>query len=158
MFSRLIKKVNTDDYVELDIDINEIKAQYNPDRFNYWKYLHEGPENEVLNMKYSPHYRFLKQYMDQNGLINKMGKTSYYKLQQLYGRKDKWIMKKISNFIALYHSVSYEGIRKKIIVLNEPLVDNRYNKSFELFEGHHRLSCGLVLGMDKISCKVLGGI
>ena len=69
MFSKLTKRINIDNCTELLMDINEIKAQYNPDRFRFWKPLHEGPEKEVLNMMYSPHYRFM------------MGKkVAYYKM------------------------------------------------------------------------------
>jgi len=150
-FSKLTKKINENNYTEKVININSIKTQYNPDRFKFWKSLHEGPEEEVLNMLYSPHYRFLNQYIQQNNIET----TSYYKLQKLYGRKDKWIRNKINKFIELFESIKKEGCREKIIVMSKPLVKNKYNNSFEIFEGHHRVACFLILNLTKIFCEVI---
>lgn len=154
-FSLLLKNINTDKYVISNININQIKAQYNPDRFKLWKSLHKGPEPEVLNMKYSPHYRLLKQYIEQNKNIRDIKNTDYYKLQNLYGRNHKWIINKINKFIILYNSISIEGYKDKIIILEKPIIKNKYNSSFEIFEGHHRVSCGIFLGFKKISCKLI---
>jgi len=146
MFSKLTKKVNTNNYTELLIDIDKIKAQYNPDRFKFWQSLHKGPPKEVLNMLYSPHYRFLSG-----------NESAYYKLQQLYGRNDRWIGNKINEFSNTFNSIQNEGIRDSICILNKPLVKNKYNDSFEIFEGHHRIACCLVLGFKKINCKIIIG-
>lgn len=144
-FSRLTKSVDTDAYIELVIEIDQMKAQYNPDRFKYWQSLHKGPKREEFNMLYSPHYRLLRG--DDN---------AYYKMQELYGRNHKWIDKKITGFIALYNSIRDEGYKESIIILSKPLVENKYNSGFEIFEGHHRVACCLVLGMKEITCKVIG--
>lgn len=145
MFSKLTKKVNTDNYIKSFISINRIKAQYNPDRFNFWKSLHEGSEEEVLNMIYSPHCRFLK---DKG--------VAYYKMHQLYGKNDRWIRDKIKKFINLFEEIKKDGgYRNNIIILKEPLVKNEYNNGFEIFEGHHRVACCLVLGVKEILCKVI---
>lgn len=144
-YAALTKKVDINNYTEILVDINQIKAQYNPDRFKFWKSLHEGPEEEVLNMLCSPHYKLL------------MGDDrAYYKMQKLYGRNDKWIKKKATAFLDLYSSICEGGVREKIIVLNKPLVKNKYNDGFEIYEGHHRIACCLVLGMKEILCKVIG--
>ena len=145
MFSKLIKKVDTDNYTELIIDSSQIKAQYNPDRFKFWRSLHKGPREEVLNMLYSPHYRLLSG-----------DDSAYYKMQKLYGRNDKWIKNKINNFTNLLDNIRMNGYNDAIIVLNKPLVKNKYNNGFELFEGHHRLACGLILNIEKIQCRVIG--
>lgn len=147
----MIRKVNIKTYDVLVIDINQIKAQYNPDRFKFWKSLHGGPEEEVLNMLYSPHYRFLNQYMQRNNIKN----SSYYKLQKLYGRNHKWIKDKINKFINLFEDIKKNGCLKKITILTNPLVKNIYNDSFEIYEGHHRHSCLMVLGKKKIKCRVI---
>jgi len=125
----------------------ELKAQYNPLRFKYWKSLHKGPENEVLNMFYSPHYRFLKNYKEQT-----IEKTSYYKLQKLYGRNHKWIKNKIDQFITLFEDIKNNGYDpdKALIVLTHPIVQNPYNYSYEIFEGHHRVACCLFLDIENI--------
>lgn len=144
MFSKLIKKIDLDNYIELSIEINQIKAQYNPDRFRFWKSLHKGPEKEVFNMVYSPHYRFL------------MGeKNAYYKMHQLYGKNNKWIKEKVNKFKGMFDSIQNEGVYNNIYILRKPLVKNKYNNSFEIFEGHHRLACCLVLGMKKIICRIV---
>lgn len=145
VFSKLIKKIDTNISTEQVVDINQIKAQYNPDRFRFWKSLHNGPKGEELNMIYSPHYKLL------NG-----DERAYYKMQKLYGKNDKWIRKKIIGFYNLYSSICEDGIRENIIILNRPLVKNKYNNGFELYEGHHRLACCLVLGMKETLCKVIG--
>lgn len=152
MFSEIIKKVDIKNYVELTININKIKAQYNPDRFEYWKSIHTGPNNEVLNMFYSSHYRFLNQYLKKE--INNTEDTAYYKLQKLYGRKDKWIRNKIDKFIWLFESIKKDGCKENIIILKNPLVKNIYNNGFEIFEGHHRYACFAILKIKKIKCKV----
>jgi hypothetical protein len=144
-FSQLIKGVNLNDYTEQVIDINKIKAQYNPDRFKFWKRLHIGPEKEVLNMVYSPHYRFLNNRKDK----------SYYQLLKLYGRNKQWIQNKISQFTNLFDSIHNEGYKDRIIILSKPLVKNKYNNSFEIFEGHHRVACCLICGLTNIPCKVV---
>lgn len=153
-FSMLTKTIDTNNYIERVIDINQIKAQYNPERFKFWKSLHKGPEEEVLNMVYSPHYRFLNQYIEQNKNTNK---SSYYKLQKLYGRNNEWIQNKITKFTSLFNSIQNEGCKIKVILLNKPLVKNKYNNGFEIFEGHHRVACCLILGIRTITCKLIEG-
>ena len=148
-FNKLLKTVNSDNFKQTIVDVNKINAQYNPSRFKYWKSLHKGPENKVLNMLYSPHYRFLKQYKQQN-----IKNTSYYKLQKLYGRDHKWIKNKIDKFINLFESIKNEGCKEKIIILSKPLVKNKYNDNLEIYEGHHRVACFLNLNIYKILCNL----
>lgn len=156
-FSRLTKSVDTDAYIELVIEIDKIKAQYNPSRFRYWQLLHRGPKGKVLDMAYSPHYRFLTSWQQIGGGLKNVEQTSYYKLQKLYGRNGQWISKKIAGFIDLYNSIRDDGYNENIVILSKPLVENKYNSTFEIFEGHHRVACCLVLGMKEITCKVIGG-
>jgi len=156
-FSQQIKKVNTNKFQIIKINPKEIKAQYNPDKFKFWKSLHEGPKEEVLNMLYSPHYRFLNHYEEQNKKLKDFRTTSYYKLQKLYGRNDKWIKDKMCNFILLFESICDIGLRKDclITVLEKPLVKNKYNNNYELFEGHHRLACALFLRKELIKINLI---
>jgi len=153
-FSERIKCVSLTNYYKRKIKIDNIKAQYNPDRFKYWKSLHLGPPEEVLNMRYSPHYRYLSgwYYSDRQPYDRH---TSYYKLQKMYGRNDHWIVQKIIEFNRLLHSIDDNGFQGEITVLSKPLVENPYNSGFEIFEGHHRLTACLVCGMIKIPCKVV---
>ena len=144
-FRSLVKTVDTNDYYKGSVSLDRIKAQYNPERFHLWKSLHKGPETETLNMLYSPHYRFLK---DQNN-------KSYYRLQRLYGRNNKWIQVKIKKFLGVFESMKNEGVTESIMILENPLVKNKYNNDFEIFEGHHRVACALVLDMKSIPCEII---
>lgn len=145
MFTRLIRLIDTNSYTEVLVDINQIKAQYNPDRFRYWQALHEGPEKEVLNMIYSPHYRLLTG-----------GDGAYYRMQKLYGKNDKLIRKKIEGLRELFNSIKKDGYKANITILSKPLVRNKYNGGFEIFEGHHRLACCLALNMKELFCNLIG--
>jgi len=145
-FSDMLKNIDLSSGTELVVPIHEIKAQYNPTRFKYWKSLHEGEDEEVLNMLYSPHYRLL------------LGDDkAYFKMHRLYGKNDVWIEGKINKFVKLYKSISKDGIQEKVFILNRPLVSNKYNKGFEIFEGHHRIACCLTLGIEQISAMIIGG-
>lgn len=154
-FSQSLKNINTQNYIISYINPNLIKAQYNPNRFKFWKVLHNGPKQEVLNMRYSPHYRLLKQYIEQNKNIGDIQNTDYYKMQKFYGRDHKWTINKINLFISLYNNILKEGYKNEIIILSKPIIKNKYNFSFEIFEGHHRVSCCLILKFKKILCKII---
>lgn len=144
-FTLMTKMVDTNNYYNLMVNPKKIKAQFNPERFHLWKSLHEGLEKEAFSMIYSPHYRFLK---DRNN-------KSYYRLQRLYGRDNKWIQNKIEKFIGVFESIKNEGFIESLMILEKPLVKNIYNDGFEIFEGHHRVACALFLGIKKIPCQVI---
>jgi hypothetical protein len=144
-YRQLVRKVDTSNFYIDIIDISKVRAQYNPERFHLWKSLHKGPEIETLNMLYSPHYRFLK---DQND-------KSYYKLQQMYGRNNKWIQEKIRKFLSVFESIKNRGIKENIMIVEMPLIKNKYNERYEIFEGHHRVACALVLDIKLIRCKII---
>ena len=146
-FRQLVRTVDTNNYYEKMIDPKILKAQYNPERFHLWKSLHEGPKKEALNMIYSPHYRFLK---DRNN-------KSYYRLQRSYGRNNKWIDNKVKKFLGVFKSIKNEGFKESIMVVEKPLVKNKYNNGFEIFEGHHRVACALFLNIKEIPCQIIRG-
>jgi len=143
-FRQLVRTVDTNNYYESMTDPRLLKAQYNPERFHLWKSLHNGPEKEALNMKYSPHYRFLRGHIE-----------AYWELQRYYGRNNRWIRNKISKFVRVFESISREGFIENISALETPLVKNKYNRGFEIYEGHHRVSIALFLGLDSIPCDVI---
>ncbi|MHA1233209.1 MAG: hypothetical protein ACTSPQ_21510 [Candidatus Helarchaeota archaeon] len=144
-YRQLVKKVDTSNFYIDTVDISKIRAQYNPERFHLWKSLHKGPEIEALNMIFSPHYRFLKDQSDK----------SYYKLQRMYGRNNKWIQEKIKKFLDVFESMKTEGLKKNVVIVEKPLIKNKYNQGFEIFEGHHRIACALVLKMELIQCEII---
>ena len=143
-FRQLVRTVNTYNYYECDIDPRKLKAQYNPERFHMWVSLHNGPKGKEFDMKYSPHYRFLRGH-----------KEAYWKLQRMYGRNDKWIRNKINKFMGVFESVSRQGFIENISALETPLVKNKYNRGYEIYEGHHRVAIALVLGLDTIPCDII---
>lgn len=143
-FRKLVRTVDTEDFYEMLADPNTLKAQYNPQRFHFWKSLHKGPSGEELNMIYSPHYRFLRGHEE-----------AYWQLQRYYGRGNKWIKNKINKFIDTFESIKKDGFTENMSALERPLVGNPFNKGFEIYEGHHRVACALVLGIDAIPCEII---
>jgi hypothetical protein len=143
-FRQLVRTVDTDKYYFAMIATKRLKAQYNPERFHMWKSLHNGPPDKVLDMKYSPHYRFLRGHEE-----------AYWQLQRKFGRNNKWIKQKIKKFRGVYDNILKEGFHENISALETPLVENKYNQGLEIYEGHHRVSIALVLGLDVIPCEVI---
>lgn len=139
-YKDVLKKVDVSNTILEIVELDLIKAQYNPDRFSMWKSLHKGPDEEVLNMKYSPHYNLL---LD----ISNWKDSSYYEMHRLYGRKHAWIEDKVTKFIELFYNITKEGYKENIIVLRRPLVANPYNNSYEIYEGHHRVACVIMLNI-----------
>lgn len=144
-FRQLVRTVDTTDFCIKTITPSILKAQYNPERFHIWRSLHKGPKNKVLDMLFSPHYRFLQGNKDE----------SYYQLQKRYGRNHKWIKNKIKKFLATYESIKVNGFLENILILETPLISNKYNKGFEIYEGHHRVSIALTLGFKEIQCEMI---
>jgi len=144
-FRRLVKTVNTKNYKLEMIEPIKLYAQYNPERFNLWESLHLGSKKKVLNMIFSPHYRFLVNREDE----------AYYKLQRMFGRNNKWIRNKTEKFLSVYEDIKQNGFTENLMVLKTPLVKNKYNKGFEIFEGHHRTSIALFLNIKEIPCDII---
>ena len=80
---------------------------------------------------------------------------AYWKLQRMYGRKHKWIKNKIKKFKQVHENILKEGFNENISALETPLVKNKYNSGLEIYEGHHRVSIALALGLDVIPCEVI---
>jgi len=143
-FRELVRTVDTDRYYLSVIVPERLKAQYNPERFHMWVSLHNGPPGEEFNMKYSPHYRFLKG-----------DEEPYWKLQRMYGRKSKWIKNKIKKFREVYDSILKNGFTENVSALESPLVQNKFNKELEIYEGHHRVAIAIVLDLNIIPCEII---
>lgn len=144
-YRKLVRTVNTKDYYLMQVDPKVLYAQYNPQRFHLWQSLHKGPPKEALNMLYSPHYRFLLDRSDK----------SYFQLQKYYGRKNIWINEKMKKFLSVYDSIKNEGFKENVSAVEKPIVSNKFNKGFEIFEGHHRVACALALNIDVIPCEII---
>ena len=96
-------------------------------------------------MLYSPHLKLLNNHND----------DSYFRLQKMFGRNKKWIAAKIEKFYGVCKSIKEEGILSSVQVLETPLVSNNFNSGYEIYEGHHRVSCAIYLGMKQIPCLVI---
>lgn len=154
-FKNKLKEVDKKEKINKIINIKNIYAQYNPNRFNQWKSIFKKniKDEYLLDMLYSPHYELLNIYNSNE--LKQIEKTKYFQLQKKYGRNYKWIKNKIDKFIDVFNNIKDNGydLNQKIIVLNKSLIENKYNKSgYELFEGHHRLSCLLYLNYNFIEC------
>ena len=155
-FSRDIRKLIIKPLGIQTVSLDSVKAQYNPHRFKYWKILHEGPPEKVLDIAYSPHVRLLRDYEERKDVLDTT--TAYYQMQQRYGKKHKWIIEKIRGFLKLYNALkespTFEG-DSHISVIQKPIRKNPYNKGFEVFEGHHRIACMCKMDIKEIPVTIL---
>ena len=145
-FSKYIKKLKLETIDIIHIPIKEIKCQYNPDRYKYWKEAC-GESLEIVN---SPYWEYLA--------YKKLDK--YNKLFRLYGRSEVWTTNNILKFQAMYNDIAEHGFNNKKdlpIVLDNPVVENKYNNGLEIWEGHRRLAICLYLGIkQKVKlCKII---
>lgn len=132
---------------EQPININDIKCQFNPERFQHWiKAVTSGIN--PLCIEASPHYRLLCDI--QKGAVD-LRKTSYYHMFELYGRSDYWIMEKTRKFLGNYEDILKHGVKELPEILDKPIMKNPYNVGYEIWEGHHRMAIISHLGLD---CKV----
>lgn len=136
------------------LNLDLVKAQYNPNRFKQWKSLYPLNDNDFLNMRYSPHIRFLEKY--ECGQLKNIESTPYYKMHKLYGKNKIWIENKIEKFLNIYEELKKEFILKEnISILEEPQYSNPYNHGYEIYEGHHRFSCALFLQIKEIEFDII---
>lgn len=144
--------------------IDNIYAQYNPDRFDlYASCTPTKRKFDKLNIKFSPHYKLAKLIFE-NGIdwaIINIEKTNYYKMQSLYGKKHSFIIKKVgimNDIIKLFFSESnaFEGNKIDLPdILSSPIIPNEYSyHKYEIWEGHHRISCALACGYENIKCNL----
>lgn len=139
-----------------EVPLTELHVQYNPERFERYKSLHEGPAAAVLDMSMSPHCRLLRAYQQQGDRIYASIKDSaYYRMLRKYGKSKKRALEKARKFIELYESMKTNGCNSKIVIAKEPVIDNDYNAGYEIYEGHHRVACCIVLGVESITADIV---
>jgi len=142
-YSQKCKRVKLDKLGSMVLHSNELRklcAQYNPDRFiSYEKCTSNqfSKKSNPLHMNNSPHIRLLCDHVS----------GSYYRMHHLYGRKHQWIINKIDKFKNLYGDILQNGMQENPIILETPLAKNEYNKSYEIWEGHHRIACCIALNI-----------
>ncbi len=138
-----------------NLPIKQLAVQYNPDRFDQYKLFHKGPPQAVLDMEYSPHCRLVRAYQkDRKKIFSKIITFDYYKMQRRFGKNHKSAMSKVERLLSLFDSIKKDGFNTKIIVVKKPIVANEFNRGYEIYTGHHRVACCIVLGIDTIPCEI----
>jgi len=152
-FSKYLKNcIKIENICYKTVNIDKIKCQFNPDRFQFYKICIKHNNRDLLKIKYSPHVDLINLFFDK---INKIGINNfdmelfsknkdsyYYKMQKLYGRDDAWIEKKIFKFINMAFNFDLSKQENYPIILDRPIQFNEYTNSgnYEIWEGHHRLA------------------
>ena len=135
------------------IEIDRLHFQYIPDEF--LKEVYPGPEEEMMNLVNSPHYRFLKLYEKIGTEIWKFyEETDYVKLMKFWGRDDKYNRDKVTKFIKTYKSIRKQGLQKRIILLDKPMYKQFFKEGYEIYHGHHRAVICKFLGIKKVPCTI----
>ena len=135
------------------VNIGMFTVEYNPKRYDLYASLFViDDEERIRDMKLSPMYDFINKYATckKNGEKFKCYDTAYYKMQVVYGRTHSYIVAKMSNFTKLFDNIEKNGVQKYPLVLPE-------GKKFQIKDGHHRITCCMVLGYKKLICKVVRG-
>jgi hypothetical protein len=142
----------------LPVEIDKIHCQYNYDRFKlYREVVRKGCNyNEILNISESPHCDLLRNYIDnKEKVFDNIKKSMYYRMHKLYGKNHKWTINKIKTFFNLYEDIKKRGFIGEIVLINKPVVENKYNDGYEIYEGHHRTSCCYMLGLDTVNSQLV---
>jgi len=138
------------------ISVGELYVQYNPERFEQYKSLHNGQAETVLDMNNSPHCRMLADYeANQKKFLANMARNDYYKMQRLFGKSHKSAISKVDRLVKLYESIKKNGFTSKIIVTTKPIIANEYNRGYEIYTGHHRVACCINLGIKQVPSIIM---
>jgi len=139
--------------------LDEISTQYNPDRFAQYKSVHDGAYDIVLKMSESPHCKLLREYEEKGEQVWKgFKKSPYYRMQRKFGKRKKRAIAKAKSLIELYESIKRNGFKGRIKVIDKPIVPNPFSSGFEIYDGHHRVACCLVLGMESLPATVFKAV
>jgi len=145
-FAKYIKTLKLKTVGMVEVPIETISCQYNPDRYKFWR----EACGESLDIKNGPFWEYL--------MYKKLDK--YNRLFKLYGRSEVWVTNNILKFQKMYNDISVNGFDEKKgfpIILGSPVINNKYSKGHEIFEGHRRLSICLYLGIKQRVklCKII---
>jgi hypothetical protein len=111
-------------------------AQYNPDRSDIWLEC-AGKKGNPYEIENWPHVMFLT-----------TGCDAYYKLQNMYTLKNCVAEARVKKLTDMLYDIEKNGVFENPIILERPRIANQYNDGFEVYEGHHRLACCFVLGIE----------
>ena len=165
-FGELVKKWTFTEYLKYGVSlvkvsntvlpVDQLHVQYNPDRFEKYKSLHKGTSETLLKMHASPHCRLLKAYeREGSSIFTNIKNYDYYKMQRFYGKSHKSAVSKAERFVDLYENIKNAGFNTSIIVVEKPIIENRYNTKCEIYTGHHRVACCIQLGIKSIPSEVM---
>ncbi len=140
-----------------DIKISNLSAQYNSSRFKKYRKVTSSSGNDFLKVGNMPHVEFLKLY--QAGASTQvLSGTPYYIMLKKYGHKSKWIRSKMNSFIKLFEQLKEGKLKSPITVVEKPIIKNKYNDGYEIYEGHHRTACYFVMGKKTIFSEIVRAI
>jgi len=139
-----------------EVDMMVVSCQYNSDRFLQYRqsveFAYPNVENDVLQLRFSPHVWYAMRYYQDKSKILPINPYSY--MQLMYGRSAKDILAKTQKFNTLLDSIKSVGLKEDNlpIVLIHPVIQNKFNGSYEIYEGHHRMAAVFATGVPY--CKV----
>jgi hypothetical protein len=138
------------------MNIHYIKVQYNPSRFRALFVNSDITNYEPLEIAGLPHTLLLEHYKEfgRTKTLSIVTTLLYGKMQKRYGHILQEIEKRASKFIDLYEDIKINGINERPDIMREPLIENKYNKSYEIYEGHHRLACCHALNMKFVEVNI----
>jgi len=151
-FGQYIKTIKFSSIKKIKLPIASLSAQYNPDRFKYYKASVSA--SPVLSIVNSSHCAMLVQYKLGVDVLSSPKKYNYYQMQKKY-QNSKHAFKRTCDLVELYEDIKKNGLIDPILILEKPLIANSYNNSYEIYEGHHRASCCYVLGLKYIESDIL---
>lgn len=143
---------------DIEIDIRKLNFQYIPSKYSEHLYFNGA---RPMSIDSSPHFRFLVDLRDGKDVFD----SDYCKWLRFCGKDEDVVKLKVKSFISLLKSIDKKGLicSKKfhsIAILKIPFVQSRYNLSmpfenkWEIWHGHHRLTCCLFLGYKLIKCQL----
>ena len=135
---------------EKKVKLDQLYFQYVPKRFE--KVFKVKPSESTLHITCLPHIDLLRKYIKSG--FKDLEKTTYYKMHKSWGRKNGWIIKKITIFVKLFKDISKNGLKKPIIIAKKPL-HKKFHDGYEIYEGHHRASIYFVLNKKVINSKII---
>lgn len=135
------------------ISIDKLFFQYTPGRIP--EDLFCGTREEMMNVKNTPHFRFVKLYLEiGNKILEKYKETDYCKLMIYWNRTDKHNKWKIKRFIKTINYIKQTKKVNTISVLDKPMHQKMFNDGYEIYHGHHRVAVWAALNHQNIKCKV----
>ena len=137
-FAKYLKTIKLEAIDIKHIPIDKISCQFNHDRYKHWI----KTCGNSFSIRSGPYWEYL----------STRSTKKYTKLFKLYGRSEVWITNNILKFQIMHGNIANHGFDEECglpIILEEPVLPNEYNSTYEIWEGHRRLSICLYLGIKQ---------